>query len=111
MVSLASSIASSASRTFITGITGPKVSSRITFIEWSTSAITVGSYQSPGAVLALAAGEDAGARRARVLDVVGDDLDLGRRGHRADLGRVGVGRRRPGAASSTFAASLSTNSS
>ena len=33
VVSLASSIASSVSLTFITGITGPKVSSRITFIE------------------------------------------------------------------------------
>ena len=43
-----------------------------------------------GAVLALAAGEDAGAGLARVLDLVGDDLDLRRRGHRADLGRVGV---------------------
>ena len=53
MVSLASSIASSTSRTFITGITGPKVSSRITFIEWSTSAMTVGSYQSPAPSLRL----------------------------------------------------------
>ena len=52
-MSLASSIACSTSRTFITGITGPKVSSRITFIEWSTSAITVGSYQSPGPSLRL----------------------------------------------------------
>ena len=40
--------ASSVSLTFITGTTGPKVSSRMTVIEWSASAITVGSYQSPG---------------------------------------------------------------
>ncbi len=45
-MSLASSIACSTSRTFITDHRA-KVSSRITFIEWSTSAITVGSYQSP----------------------------------------------------------------
>ncbi len=45
--------ASSVSATFITGITGPKVSSVITFIEWSASAITVGSYQSPGPSLRL----------------------------------------------------------
>ena len=41
-MSLASRTASSASLTFITGITGPKVSSRITFIDGSASAITVG---------------------------------------------------------------------
>src|SRR4051794_8809747 len=43
LVSLASFKASSESRTFITQTTGPKVSSRITFIEWSTSTSTVGS--------------------------------------------------------------------
>ena len=53
MVSLAIRTASSVSLTFITGITGPNVSSRITFIEWSASAITVGSYQSPGWSLRL----------------------------------------------------------
>ena len=42
-MSLASRSASSESRTFITPTTGPKVSSRITFIEWSTSTSTVGS--------------------------------------------------------------------
>ena len=42
-MSLARRTASSASETFITGITGPNVSSRITVIEGSTSAITVGS--------------------------------------------------------------------
>ena len=41
--SLAWRIASSSSATFITGSVGPKVSSVIAVIEWSTSAITVGS--------------------------------------------------------------------
>ena len=46
-MSLARRTASSVSRTFITPTTGPKLSSTITFIEWSTSVITVGGYQSP----------------------------------------------------------------
>ena len=41
--SLAWRIASSASATFMTGSVGPKVSSVIAVIEWSTSARTVGS--------------------------------------------------------------------
>ena len=110
-MSLASSIACSTSLTFITGITGPKVSSRITFIEWSTSAITVGSYQSPGAVLAPAAGEHPGAGRARVLDLLGDDVDLGRGGHRAELGRVGVAVGALAQGLAPWRGSLSTNSS
>ena len=89
-MSLASRTASSTSLTFITGITGPKVSSRITFIEWSASAITVGSYQSPGPSGRLPPVRIRAPRLASVLDVVGDDLDLGGRGHRADLRRVGA---------------------
>ena len=40
--SFAFSIASAASRTFITGKVGPKVSSLMHFIPWSTSTSTVG---------------------------------------------------------------------
>jgi hypothetical protein len=40
---LARSIACSASATFMIGSVGPKVSSTMQLIEWSTSASTVGS--------------------------------------------------------------------
>ena len=45
--SFASRTASSASATFMTGSVGPKVSSVMAVIEWSTSASTVGSKKRP----------------------------------------------------------------
>ena len=72
-MSFASRIASSASRTFITGRIGPKVSSVITFIVWSTPVSTVGSKNWPGAGAPLPAHEHLGALVDRVLHVV---LDL-----------------------------------
>ena len=58
------------------GSVGPNVSSVIAFIEWSTSASTVGSKKRPGALADVAAGGDAGARLARLLDVAADDVEL-----------------------------------
>ena len=57
-------------------------------IEWSTSTSTVGSKKRPG-VAPVAAGENARARVARLVDVPGDDVEL--RGERdgADVGAAG----------------------
>ena len=90
-------------------ITGPKVSSRITFMEWSASAITVGSYQSPGWSFRLPPVRIL-APFSRASSTVGDDLDLLRRGHRAHLRRV---RSPVGALAQALdvAAELATNSS
>ena len=110
-MSFAIRTASSASLTFITGITGPKVSSRITFIEWSASAITVGSYQSPGPSLRRPPVRIR-APLPRASSTWSETISIWlRRGHGADLRRVGSSVGALAQATRRSAGSLVTNSS
>jgi hypothetical protein len=85
-------MASSASPTFMIGSVGPKVSSVIAFIEWSTPVMTGRLEEVARAGAALAADDDVRALRARVLDVGLDDVHLRRRGDRADVDGAEAGR-------------------
>ncbi len=75
--SLTSATACSASATLITGSVGPKVSSTMQSIVWSTSASSVGAVEAPGPGDAVAADAHARALGERVGDVRLDDLRAG----------------------------------
>ena len=72
------------------GSVGPKVSSVMHFIVWSTSTSTVGSKKRPAPGACVAAGEHARALLHGVGDVVLDRVELRREGDRADLDRAGA---------------------
>jgi hypothetical protein len=82
--SFASVTASSSSATRMMASVGPNVSSRMHFMEWSTSTGTVGSKKLPCAPR-FAADQNTCALGHRVVHVVLHDIDLTLCHHRADI--------------------------
>ena len=86
---MASRTASSASATRMIGSVGPKVSSVMHFIEWSTSTSTVGSKKRPAPCTAWPPASMRAPFSHSVGDVSLDRVELRREGDRADLDRAG----------------------